>query len=119
MSLLSAMTIAREIPLSVKMLATVAAQDLEKTRGAPATPAATKYSQAAVVNDALSALLAYIPTETTAIYLAFVSAFPAIQPVLPKYTRIHYLWVIRNCFHTASVCAALLQSTRTQEPRLA
>jgi len=63
--------------MSAKWLAHDAVRDLKATRGQAKPPSET--GSAASVDNALMALLTYIPTEATAIYLATVSALPAIQ----------------------------------------
>src|SRR5204863_6792351 len=45
------------------------------------------------INDALSALLQYIPAEATAIYLATTSAIPAIRQSVDSFDPLYVYWV--------------------------
>src|SRR5207244_4968659 len=76
--------------MSAKLLAATAVQNLQQARGQHQQPAAA--GPAAVIDNAVTALLAYIPTEATAIYLATVSALPAIQQALPLLKSSYIYW---------------------------
>lgn len=46
----------------------------------------------AAIDNALSKLLRYVPTEATTIYLATISAVPAIKQSIPGLNSIYIFW---------------------------
>lgn len=45
------------------------------------------------VQNALSALVEYVPAETIALYMATISAFPALVDVIPSLTAANIYWI--------------------------
>jgi hypothetical protein len=76
--------------MSAKSLAFAAVQDLKAARQQEKPEAQT--GPAAEIDNALTVLLSYIPTEATAIYLALGSSLPAIQANVPGLQSIYVYW---------------------------
>lgn len=84
--------------MSLKRMAESAVEALPPAPPAPGTPSPAApgpppAGAAAAINNALSALLQYIPAEATAIYLATTSAIPAIQANIPSFDPLYVYWV--------------------------